>query len=142
MIYIYKSVYNRILETFSNRPPEVGGILGAEPNMPISEFYFDETGTTTQESYTPDCNKINEVLEKDWFPRNIYMVGIIHSHDASCPFLSCGDLMYGEKILLSLEDDTFYLPLVCVHPLKLLGFRIEKTLDKQLKTYKEDFFLV
>ena len=138
MIYIYKSVYNRILETFSNRPPEVGGVLGAEPNMPISEFNFDETGTTTQESYTPDCDKINEVLEKDWFPRNIYMVGIIHSHDASCPFPSCGDLLYAERIYRSLDiDDDFYIPIFNVGTSQIHWYSIKKQVDGLLKIKEE-----
>jgi len=94
--------------------PERGGVLGAKPGQPISKFYYDESGISTPDSYTPDYQTINSVLDI-WEQENISMVGMVHSHAGDDTLPSCGDLYYCEKILLSNRGlNNFYLPIVSV----------------------------
>ena len=98
MILIYRSTYEEMLSALLDLSPERGGILGAKQGRPISKFYFDKSGVSTPDSYTPNYNKINAVLEQ-WETENIYMVGIVHSHHEDNILPSCGDLFYCERIL-------------------------------------------
>lgn len=137
MIYILKSVYEQIQETIGSLPPEQGGVLGSVDGKIISAFYFDKTGVVSNISYTPDYEKINWILENEWTPQNIRMVGIIHSHNVSCSFPSCGDLVYGERILRSLEMDRFHLPIVNLNPFTINGYKIQIDENNNFKTTKE-----
>ena len=112
-IRITRAVYDAIIDNLSARTTECGGVLGAGANDIISEFYFDATGQSNPGGYVPDVNAINEMLIKDWMPRGVLMVGIVHSHvnGVGCP--SCGDIGYGIRILQALDTvDRFYLPIV------------------------------
>ena len=100
MILIYRSTYEEMLSALLDLSPERGGILGAKQGRPISKFYFDKSGVSTPDSYTPDYNEINTVLEQ-WETKNIFMVGIAHSHNEDNILPSCGDLFYCERILLA-----------------------------------------
>lgn len=123
-----EAVYEEICGTLSPLPPEHGGILGAGADGSISEFYFDRTGESTADSYTPDVEAINRVLVQDWLPRGVRMVGIVHSHRAGIPAPSCGDVAYGGRILAALEGvKRFYLPIAVLSPegLRLEGYVLQ-----------------
>ena len=106
-------VYHRIRQTLGTLPPECGGVLGAGPDGVVTEFLFDRTGRSTPEGYAPDVGAINRVLEEDWMPRGILMVGIVHSHAHGIDTPSCMDVNYGMHILQALDTvDRFYLPIV------------------------------
>ena len=93
-------------------PPECGGILGAKQGEPISKFYFDESGASTPDSYTPDYLTVNTILEQ-WELEGVSMVGIAHSHGEAEIMPSCGDLFYCERILLANPKlGNFILPIV------------------------------
>lgn len=110
---ISRNVYLQIIDTIGKRPPECGGVLGAHENGNTTEFFFDEHGLSTPNGYTPDVQSINEMLVNDWMPRNILMVGIVHSHSNGIAVPSCGDVAYGIRILNALDTvDRFYLPIV------------------------------
>ena len=100
MIHIYRTVYEEMKSALLRYTPERGGILGAKQGEPISKFYFDESGVSTPDSYTPDYEAINAILEK-WEKEDIIMVGIAHSHADDDWMPSCGDLYYCERILLA-----------------------------------------
>lgn len=109
---ITDNVIRQIEQTIGSYPPECGGIVGAQEDGTVSEFYFDYLGKGTSNCYSPDVESINKVLAEDWMPRGIYMVGIIHSHDAQLQVPSCGDVYYGIQILQALDTvDSFYLPI-------------------------------
>ena len=110
---ITEAVYQNILRDLSGRPPECGGVLGADQIGVVSAWHFDRTGNSTPDSYKPDVTAINRVLQEEWQPRGIYMVGIIHSHAAGKKVPSCGDVHYGIRILRALDTvDAFYLPIL------------------------------
>lgn len=108
-----KNVFSQILDTIGKYPPECGGILGAKEDGIITEFYFDEHGTSSANGYAPNVQMINEMLIHDWMPRSVLMVGIVHSHSNGISVPSCGDISYGIRILQALDTvDKFYLPIV------------------------------
>lgn len=121
-----KAVFNDIIHTLGSLAPERGGVLGASADGVICEYYFDKTSIPEPDSYCPDIEQINRVLVEDWAPRNIFLAGIIHSHEASTPFLSCGDLAYGKKFLLSLEQEecAIYMPVVIAEPFRIISYRL------------------
>jgi len=138
VVYIYSDVHELIVKCLGQNQTEHGGILGARPGEAISEFYFDYSGKSTKDSYTPDCDRINDILENEWFPKGVYMVGLIHSHDASCIFPSCGDLLYAERIYRSLDiDDDFYIPIFNIETSQIHWYSIKKQVDGSLKIKEE-----
>lgn len=128
MVQIHQSIYEEIRTVIGMKKPECGGVLGASPNEPISRFYFDHSGLSAPNAYTPDCETINSVLEA-WAIEGIQMVGIIHSHENEGNFPSCGDLYYCEQILRnnpSLKE--FLLPIVTLTPFSIHIYRVTQGL--------------
>ena len=108
-----KEVFSQILDTIGKYPPECGGVLGSHESGIVTEFYFDEHGTSSVNGYAPNVQMINDMLIHDWMPRGILMVGIVHSHANGVAVPSCGDISYGIRILQALDTvDKFYLPIV------------------------------
>lgn len=127
-LVLTNQVLEAIKQTIGSRPAECGGILGTDDTGIITSYYFDETGTGTEDSYEPDVETINSILTNEWLPKGIQMVGIVHSHANGHDVPSCGDIHYGMRILQSLdEQEKFYLPIVtqtdgCV---KLTAYALE-----------------
>lgn len=108
-----RRVYARIMESVGRHPPECGGVLGARMGETVTEFYFDRHGRGAAKAYAPDVQGINALLTKDWMPRGVLMVGIVHSHADGLCVPSCGDISYGIRILQALDTvDRFYLPII------------------------------
>ena len=143
MIYVYKSVIEQIRLTIGETEPERGGILGAESSdSPISAYYFDSTSQHQKEQYIPDCNKINEVLEHQWLSKDLFMYGIIHSHDASCPFLSCGDIEYARRIIEALSyTNALFLPIVVPEGFSIHPYVVQ-VIGKNVKTEKVEMKII
>lgn len=124
MIYIKETVFQQIVQTLGTNPPECGGVLGATEDNYITQYYFDDTGLCTPESYTPDFKKINLLLG-EWNKDKIHMVGIIHSHGNAGFLPSCGDLFYCDKILHSNPSiQSFLLPIVTLSPFTIHMYRV------------------
>jgi len=141
MIKIHKSIYEEMKRAFASRTPECGGVLGAKAGEAISEFYFDVSGICTDESYTPDYLKINEILENDWAKRGVQMVGIVHSHGNAGDFPSCGDLYYCEQIVKNAGISEFLLPIVTFEP---FAFHVYVVLynGERISAKKDDFIMI
>ena len=137
MIFLSENVYKEIAETLGRAPAERGGVLGSENGGTVIKYYYDSTGISTGVSYSPDCDKINSVLENEWAQENVQMVGIIHSHDNSCPYPSCSDIRYAEKIMRAAKMDTFYLPIVCTDPFKINAYSV-RLLDDGIRVIEEE----
>lgn len=131
-----QSVYKQIELTIGTMLPEQGGILGSQDGQIINAYYFDSTGNSRIDSYSPDYEKINVILEDEWALSRTYMVGIVHSHARSCKFPSCGDIVYAEKIMKASNMELFYLPIVCIHPFELFAFSV-KMENGKLTVHKE-----
>lgn len=108
-----RDTVQRIFDTIGSCPPESGGILGAGSDGIVAHFYYDHTGERTEDGYAPDISAVNDVLENQWLPKGVYMVGIVHSHAHHNIAPSCGDIAYGIHILQALDTvDRFFLPIV------------------------------
>ena len=92
---IANSVLDEIKSTL--RFPEMGGILGSNTNKIITDYHHDITGQTTARNYTPDINKLNNVILQ-WHLHGIEFIGFVHSHSAYKKTLSLVDIRYAEKI--------------------------------------------
>lgn len=79
--------------------PETGGILGADihDRFSVTEFYFDSTGRTGKNTYTPDVEALNKVIA-EWAKNGIEFVGFVHSHSNRSSKLSQPDIEYANKI--------------------------------------------
>ena len=112
-VYITRTVMMAIRNTVGQYPAETGGILGASTDSVISHYYFDHSGISKENGYTPDVNAVNKILSEQWMPNHVLMVGIVHSHANMNCAPSCGDMSYGIRILRALDTvDKFYLPIV------------------------------
>ena len=131
---IAQSVYQQIIATIGNTSPELGGILGSTDQEIITHYHFDEQGYSTEYSYTPNTHELNKVLA-DWSQKNIYFVGMVHSHKPDCKIPSCMDIEYAQRILKGLpETNKFYLPiLVCDEEPLFFAYQISFTKDGVLK---------
>lgn len=143
MIYVYQSVIDQIRSTIGVLEPERGGILGAKTaHSPISDYYFDISSQHQKDYYMPDCDKINEILERQWMPNDIYMFGIVHSHDAACPYLSCGDIEYARRIIEALSyTNTLFLPIVIPEDFTIIPYTVQ-VIEKNVVTKKIDMNIV
>lgn len=140
MVYVHQNVYDEIRSALGTKKPECGGVLGARPGGPISKFYFDFSGISTDDAYTPDYERINEILEQ-WAEEGVQMVGMIHSHENEGNFPSCGDLFYCEKILRSNPSILdFLLPIVTVNPFEIHMYRVR--LETKLRVLAEPYQIV
>jgi proteasome lid subunit RPN8/RPN11 len=140
MISICRNTFDEIQNILGTRKPECGGVLGARPNEPISKFYFDVSGVSAEDFYTPNYEKINEVLE-EWAKEGVQMVGMIHSHGNSGTFPSCGDLYYCEQIIRSNPSiEEFLLPIVTVKPFAVFMYRVR--FDGNLHVSAESYQVV
>ena len=139
MVQIQKAVYDEICATLGTRKPECGGVLGARIGEPISKFYFDHSGVSTPDAYTPDYETINEILE-EWAADGVQMVGMIHSHENG-NFPSCGDLFYSEQIMRSNPAlSEFLIPIVMHHPFAIHVYRV--SLEPKFSVSTDDLHIV
>ena len=79
--------------------PEMGGILGADINdkYNVTVFYFDSTGQTKRNCYTPDVDALNKIIQ-DWAKLDIEFIGFVHSHPKGIKNLSPQDIKYANEI--------------------------------------------
>lgn len=108
VVKIAHSVCKNILLTIGARPAESGGILlGPVGTNDVTEFFFDDGGSCTGSTYSPDCVTLRQKMEKEWLPA-IDMKGFVHSHPGSFDCLSSGDLVYINRLLDKNDDMTMF----------------------------------
>lgn len=141
MIRIDRGAYEALGAALLRNPPECGGVLGAVPGEPVSRFYFDESGVSTPDSYTPDYTAINAVLDL-WERDNVVMVGMAHSHGGDDGMPSCGDLFYCERILLANPAlAEFILPVVS-HGTGRIDVYVCSLIDGHIRVREDGFEVV
>lgn len=110
------SVYEAIQRTVGNQPAEHGGLLGGQNGL-VKEFHFDDTARRTGATYSPDHKLLTRLLKEEWNPRNIRLLGFIHSHPPGVRRPSGGDLTYARDILRHNPHlDRLLLPIVMSEP--------------------------
>lgn len=87
---IYRSVYEKIKNTLGSKRPEEGGILlTADGGYTVTGFVYDDKGSRSGGTYSPNTAFINEQIRL----RNNsgeYFKGVIHSHPYGYTGLSMG----------------------------------------------------
>ena len=117
---IHQSVYDEIMNTVGELPPEKGGILlGNREEFTVEKFIYDSLGNTSYSSYDPDIESLNELLTKEFENDGLSFMGFVHSHPRGVSHLSgdwgngIGDLGYIKEIFDSMPDlQSFISPIV------------------------------
>lgn len=110
------STISQIYQYLGQHPAERGGILGCDANGIICHFHADITADCTSSEYTPDVDRLNEVIQQ-WRRQNIQFRGFVHSHPFGCRELSSADKDYARAILREFRSLPYLaLPLVMTSP--------------------------
>lgn len=87
-----------IYEHLGQHPAERGGMLGSNKWGVISHFFPDSTAECSASEYTPDIEKLNDVI-REWKKQGIRFQGFVHSHPAGFQRLSNPDKEYARDIM-------------------------------------------
>ena len=110
IVKIAHKVCKDILLTIGARPAESGGILlGPVGTNDVTDFFFDDGGSCTGSTYSPDCKTLRRKMQEEWLPAGIDMKGFVHSHPGSFDRLSYGDLAYINRLLDKNDDMTMFI---------------------------------
>ena len=108
-----RSVFESIRRELGRRVPEAGGMLGTADGERITDFHFDHSARTSGGTYSPDSILLNRLLDHEWNPADIRLVGFVHSHPAGFGRPSAGDEAYAARILeCNPHLDRLFLPIV------------------------------
>jgi|GEM_PF-5093254 len=98
-------VFEHVKDTIGTMRAEQGGILGGDRKTgEVTFFFFDDTGSQSCVSYTPNISLLNTVIKKHWKPNGIDYMGSIHTHPPFINHLSPGDETYAQRILDAMVD--------------------------------------
>ena len=112
-IHMSRTTYRTIMNRLGKDKPELGGMLGWKDDPKyIDVFLFDKNASTNTDTYTPDVDFLNAVIENEWDEKGIYLAGFVHSHPGNHGMLSQADINYGKKIIESFDMDFIVLPIV------------------------------
>lgn len=117
-VRLSRAVARQILETIGRRPAEQGGALGGTRRpCQVEHFRFDGSARTSGATYSPDHVLLNRLFATSWNPRDIRLLGFVHSHPGGFGRPSGGDLEYAERILGHMDDlERLLLPIVITEP--------------------------
>ena len=119
-----KEVINQIKVTIGANIPETGGWLGSSDGQHIDHYYFDDTATTSHATYTPDTDRVSEVINA-WSEHGVKLVGCIHSHPYGMTTPSKADFDYALKIIKTYNLDRFLMTIAQVaYPLNPTATRL------------------
>lgn len=122
---ISSAIYNVIINSTPDVPPETGGIVGGR-NEIITEFYADGgVGNNPEFEYEPDTESFNRIID-EWQKSEVNFYGIYHSHRLCGKTLSNSDKKYISQIMTALKDykTCLYFPLVFPKE-KMICFKAE-----------------
>ncbi len=107
-------VHQRIRAHVGLRPAETGGALGgSRQDGVVRHFAFDHTGSRSAITYSPDIAVLNKLFKEEWNPRDINLLGFVHSHPRGVTRPSGGDIFYAERILAAIPElEHLLLPIV------------------------------
>lgn len=113
-LFIADDALTLVMSTVGSQPAETGGMLGGVYGSNfVDHFYFDRGDARTRSTYSPTTETINGLLRDDWNPRQIRLLGCVHSHPDGATSPSHGDLIYAERILGAIPSlDRLLLPIV------------------------------
>lgn len=115
---VAQSVFDAIREQIGNRRAEQGGMLGgSRQDGIIRHFYFDEHAQRSAVTYSPDYHNLNRLLNDQWNPQNIHLLGFVHSHPGNYASPSSGDEQYAITIMQANPQlECFWMPIITTIP--------------------------
>ena len=110
---ICRDIYNNILISVNNIPPESGGILGAKDEIIQFVAYDEGVKNGKMCNYSPNVEKLNLVIQ-DWQEKGIMFCGIFHTHFFGVETLSEDDTLYIKAIMkqMPIEIEKLFFPIV------------------------------
>lgn len=115
---ISAEVLDKIIEGIATKKPEHGGALGMDTKTgQIVRFYLDDQGARTSVEYSPDAEKITEIINS-WEEEGIAFCGMIHSHPGQFCQPSEGDYRYAKRILAAMPQTLkgrFLMPILTIN---------------------------
>lgn len=124
---IKKEIYNNILTSVKDIPPESGGILGEKDG--VIQFVVYDEGRKTRKmcSYSPNVQKLNVVIQ-DWQEKGILFCGIFHTHFFGVETLSEGDRLYIKMIMeqMPIEIKRLFFPIVLLPQREMVVYVAKK----------------
>lgn len=124
-------IYNIIINSRTEKPPETGGILG-EKNGVIIETYLDSgIQTANMCSYIPNVDMLNKII-KEWQEKGIMFSGVFHTHFWGVKTLSKTDKEYIYAIMKNMPKEIkgLYFPLVVMPEKEMICYRAELINEK------------
>lgn len=91
-------IYEQIIHTYSDVPPEQGGIIGERDGIVCSYFHDIAPQSAYSAVYTPNIGVLNRQIQT-WRADNIRFCGIVHSHPNGQITLSAQDQYYIQTII-------------------------------------------
>lgn len=116
-MYFTDEVLYQILTEIGGKEAEQGGILlGPKGTDVVTMFGFDERGSTSAVTYSPDVDTINELMEL-CYNMDLELKGFVHSHPGlETP--SYGDVRYAQNIFAANPGlKELYLPILPYVPI-------------------------
>ena len=111
---IYRKVLCQIDNSVKNHPPEVGGIIGSDNGVVVTNFVMDRQMSLPSHccSYSPNVDFLNNCIQT-WITNGIYFMGIFHTHFFGIRTLSDADKVYINKIMAAMPDfvEKLYFPI-------------------------------
>lgn len=86
-----RKVYDEIVSSpiGSGIPEQGGALFSSDGGLTIDKFIFDDKGSWSGVTYSPNVNFINDQIKR-LGNEGYYFIGIIHSHPAGCTAISMG----------------------------------------------------
>ena len=79
-LFVSSKILDNIKDTLCKFSPECGGIIACNREGHIADYYFDKDAGVGNISYCPTCVALNDVVNKQWYPKGMRFGGIAHSH--------------------------------------------------------------
>lgn len=138
---IKNNIYNDIIYSLNDMPPETGGILGGVNNIITSSVQDFGIKKDNLCSYTPNVEVMNSVIN-EWRKKDIDFMGIYHTHFWGVDSLSQGDKTYIELIMKNMPNylSILYFPLIVLPYKSMISYKAVLT-NGRLAISKEETYI-
>ena len=112
-MYISPKVLTEIMDTIGSQKPECGGILAADQNGGIADYYFDADAGVGNATYIPSRLPIQDFVRKHWCGPALRFCGVVHSHPPCSPCVPSNvDIQMACRIMRANRMEQLYLLMV------------------------------
>ena len=112
-MYISPKVLTEIMDTIGRQKAECGGILAADRNGGIADYYFDADAGVGNATYIPSRLPIQDFVRKHWSGPALRFCGVVHSHPLCSPCVPSNvDIQMACRIMRANRMERLYLLMV------------------------------